>query len=163
MPTIRWWVRTPCEAPMKECTKCKISKELSAFNKRSQSSDGLQTWCKECNRLRSQQYYAANRDHHIKVIKAQSKVYAERNRQFVFEWLTTHPCVDCRESDPIVLEFDHVRGIKRGNLSNMVHDVCSLPVLRREIDKCDVVCANCHRRRTATRQGNYKIRLGALA
>lgn len=62
-----------------------------------------------------------------------------------------HPCVDCGEGDPIVLEFDHLRD-KKFSISKGLQDRPWQDVLD-EIAKCEVVCANCHRRRTAHRGG----------
>ena len=59
-------------------------------------------------------------------------------------------CTDCGEQDPIVLEFDHVRGQKLGNVSMMVNHT-SWGALIREMNKCDIRCANCHARITAQR------------
>src|SRR3546814_8531418 len=70
--------------------------------------------------------------------------------------LRAHPCVDCGETDPVVLEFDHLRD-KVGNVSAMVHSN-ELWRLVDEIEKCEVVCANCHRRRTARRANTYRYR-----
>jgi hypothetical protein len=73
-----------------------------------------------------------------------------RNREFVFNYLQEHPCVDCGLSDPIVMEFDHVRGRKIKEVSQLVQDGVRLERLSDEIAKCDVRCANCHRRKTAS-------------
>jgi len=69
-------------------------------------------------------------------------------KQYIAAYLSTHCCVDCGESDPIVLEFDHVTGHKRSNISKMVSQGTSLLALKHEIEKCVVRCANCHRRKT---------------
>jgi hypothetical protein len=59
------------------------------------------------------------------------------------------PCVDCDVRYPYyVMDFDHVRGKKTSNLSAMMHRAVALKTVQAEIDKCDVVCANCHRERT---------------
>lgn len=73
-----------------------------------------------------------------------------RNKEFVQNFLKTHPCVDCGETDIIVLEFDHVRGVKLDSISGMVRDARSLKAISDEIAKCEVRCANCHRRKTVT-------------
>ena len=71
--------------------------------------------------------------------------------QFLLEYFKTHPCLDCGERDPVVLEFDHLR--------DKLFDISAALIQRRwsavlaEIAKCEVVCANCHRRRTARRRG----------
>ena len=77
-----------------------------------------------------------------------------RTRKLFVDYLKAHQCVDCGESDIVVLEFDHVRGKKVGNVSKISKDG-SIKVLEREIRKCDVVCSNCHSRRTAARSNWY--------
>ncbi len=68
-----------------------------------------------------------------------------RNRQIVIEHLQNHPCVDCGITDIRVLEFDHVRGKKLGNISWAVQQTWSKERLLDEISKCEVRCCNCHR------------------
>ena len=59
-------------------------------------------------------------------------------------------CVDCGESNHIVLDFDHLKD-KKYNISRMIHDGFSWAAIKKEIAKCEVVCANCHRIRTHIR------------
>ena len=80
-----------------------------------------------------------------------------RNRGFVVEYLSTHACVDCGESDPIVLEFDHRElGAKLNAVSRLVH-MSTLNAVRAEIEKCDVRCGNCHRIRTTSQFRSYRL------
>ena len=72
------------------------------------------------------------------------------------DYLRLHPCVDCGESDIVVLEFDHLRD-KTRNVSYLI-GTGEIPRIKEEIAKCDVVCANCHRRRTSERGGWYRSR-----
>ena len=88
--------------------------------------------------------------------------YMERNRKRkniikkrVWEYLKLHPCVDCGESDIRVLDFDHVRGHKRANVQRLVNSYYCWKTVEIEIQKCDVICANCHRRKTANEQNWY--------
>ena len=71
----------------------------------------------------------------------------------VLAYLLEHPCVDCGETDPVVLDFDHLRD-KTKNVSALLKSTWTR--ILREIEKCDVVCANCHRRRTASRGGFFR-------
>ena len=71
-------------------------------------------------------------------------------------YLATHPCVDCGERDRIVLTFDHVTGEKRANVSDMVQGGFGLESIKAEIEKCDVVCFNCHQIRSQKRAGMYR-------
>lgn len=65
-----------------------------------------------------------------------------------------NPCVDCKGEFPeVCMDFDHVRGNKRMNLSQMMGMGYARKYLVAEIAKCDLVCANCHRIRTKTRGG----------
>jgi hypothetical protein len=66
--------------------------------------------------------------------------------------------LDCGESDLAVLEFDHV-GEKKAGIADIVNKGISESRVRAEIECCEVVCANCHRRRTASRQGSWRAAL----
>jgi hypothetical protein len=78
------------------------------------------------------------------------------NRKALYEYLLAHPCVDCLESNPVVLEFDHLDpSNKLYNISNMMSN--SWAKIKIEIDKCEVVCANCHRKRTAKAYNWYNF------
>ena len=59
-------------------------------------------------------------------------------------------CIDCGNKNPIVLDFDHLKD-KKYNVSRMIHDGFSWAAIKKEIAKCEVVCANCHRIRTHER------------
>lgn len=56
-------------------------------------------------------------------------------------------CVDCGITNHIMLDFDHLKD-KKYNISRMIHDGFSWKAIKKEIEKCEVVCANCHRVRT---------------
>jgi hypothetical protein len=59
-------------------------------------------------------------------------------------------CVDCGINNHIILDFDHIKN-KKYNISRMIHDGFSWAAIKKEISKCEVVCANCHRIRTHNR------------
>jgi hypothetical protein len=63
--------------------------------------------------------------------------------------------VDCGEADIVVLEFDHLRD-KVANVAKLMQEAPWV-VVEREIAKCEVVCCNCHRRRTARRARTYRV------
>lgn len=72
-----------------------------------------------------------------------------RCRLWLKEYLRTHPCVDCGMADIRVLEFDHRDPSKKvANVGRMSRNGSSLAAVMREVEKCDVRCANCHRLRT---------------
>ena len=102
----------------------------------------------EEKRAYDRDWYATNKERLRNVKSKRTKQSRKRNSQFVFEYLMTHPCIDCGEDDPIVLEFDH-KGNKSINVSDMISRSYSIEKIKLEIQKCDVRCANCHRRKTA--------------
>jgi len=98
-------------------------------------------------------YYERHKGKELKY-KAERQVNKrEEARHYIFTYLSNHPCVDCGESDPMVLTFDHVRGSKKMNISQMVNQGYSFDALQAEIDKCEVRCGNCHMRKEKERRG----------
>jgi hypothetical protein len=83
----------------------------------------------------------------------------QKARIFVAQFLVDHPCVRCGEADPVVLEFNHLDPTtKSANISDMIHGRVSIGRIRMELAKCEVLCANCHQRHTATtRPTHYKL------
>jgi hypothetical protein len=134
------------------CSKCGTDKPLSEFNRYARSKDGHQPYCRAC----AAEYFTNRRDEIMVLIRTRKQERTLENTLHVREYLIGHPCVDCGESDPVVLEFDHVRGVKSGHISTMARTPVSLRKLQAEMAKCDVRCANCHRRKSAERGGWWR-------
>jgi hypothetical protein len=74
-----------------------------------------------------------------------------RARQAFINSYKDRPCQDCGTRFPLVaMQFDHVRGKKMFNLSQF--GMRSFARITAEIEKCEVVCANCHAVRTHRRK-----------
>lgn len=142
----------------KKCKVCKENKEVSEFNKNASKKDSLQVHCRACSHKRFKHYYYKNKEKHLKVIYARKARVIDETRLFVYEYLKTHPCVVCGEKDPVVLDFDHLSN-KRYNLSSMANMGHSIKTIELEIAKCQVLCANCHRRKTAKDFAYFKFRM----
>lgn len=138
----------------KICYVCKEEKPLSAFNRNKCRKDGLQTFCRDCGKARSRQYYQENKEKHKGVVNVRKRREIQRNRAFVLECLLSNPCRVCGEADPAALEFDHLRD-KENTVKNLAHNGSCLPRIQAEIEKCQVLCANCHRKKTAEEQNWY--------
>src|SRR6476620_3333393 len=101
-----------------------------------------------CNKKYQDLYYELNKEtEKVRLAKA-NKLTIERNRKFILNYLLTNPCTDCGETDPVVLDFDHVKGIKTANVSTLMNNGNSIENLIKEIEKCEIRCANFHRRKT---------------
>lgn len=104
------------------------------------------------------------KDHYQKnkaLYKERARTWSDRQavllRDFILKHLEAHHCVDCGERDPIVLEFDHREDERKSfPVGEAMNLSCSIETLRSEIAKCDVRCANCHRRKTAISRGWYR-------
>jgi ArsR family metal-binding transcriptional regulator len=83
----------------------------------------------------------------------------EAAKHFVYEYLTELSCADCGETDSAVLTFDHVRGEKKMNISDMVQQGYSIGSIQAELEKTDVTCFNCHMRREQKRRGGNRFGL----
>jgi hypothetical protein len=108
-------------------------------------------YCRDCRAAYKREHYAEHRARYIANALSRKQNLATERAARLIEFFRTHPCADCGESDPLVLEFDHLAD-KSFGISKGLRDHAWQAVLD-EIDKCDVVCANCHRRRTALRAG----------
>jgi hypothetical protein len=141
----------PTTITHKKCSDCKQTLPISEFTKNPSKSDGFQTTCKNCKKIYNAAYYRVNK-HRYNIYTpakaARRKILAQKTKQFVLDYLKTHPCVDCGEPDTIVLQFDH-QGNKIASISQMITWGSSIKRIQNEIKKCEVVCANCHTRRTA--------------
>lgn len=84
------------------------------------------------------------------------KEYAKRrraeNRKKLWLYLSEHSCIDCGETNPMKLDFDHVRGEKEFDLACATNNY-GWTRIKKEIDKCEIRCANCHRVKTGNELG----------
>jgi len=133
----------------KKCNHCELEQDIKSFAFKNKTKGTRKPKCKECDKLERKLYYETNKIWIIADNITRNKETKIRNGQYVWDYLKLHPCIDCSETNPIVLEFDHRdNSDKLGNISSFLN-CFSLETIKNEIDKCDVRCANCHRKRTA--------------
>lgn len=140
----------------KKCTMCGIVKPMTDFGLKNCVKDGRQSGCKTCRNIEANKVYKENPEPHKARVALINKKIRKRNQDFVIAYLSNHPCVDCGETDPVILEFDHVLPGKLATISKLVDKCNSILKLQLEIEKCEVRCANCHRRKTARDFSWYK-------
>jgi hypothetical protein len=126
----------------KVCSKCKEEKENSCFAKNKNRRDGLQTFCKECNNANIKTYYTNNQqkfiDYKNKRRAKLKNIIQERKLQ----------CSVCGENHPATLDFHHRNpNDKDDSIAHLIHRGVSINRLLKEIDKCDILCSNCHRKK----------------
>lgn len=137
---------------MKQCTKCLAEKSLELFSFKSRQTGKRLAWCKSCMKVYDANHYQKNKKHRHEIKYANR----EKIRRFLTQYLREHPCAVCNEDDIVVLEFDHIDPkTKKFDIGKSVSGY-SIQSILEEIKKCQVLCANCHRRRTAKQRGWYK-------
>lgn len=140
---------------MKVCSLCGNEKDIKEFDKNKSKCDGLQSQCKLCRKPSTIKYYETHKEdqkNRVQKINLKNKNEIE---QYIIKYLEQHPCVDCNEKDIIVLEFDHLKD-KKNNIGSMMRS--SFTAVKEEIEKCEVRCANCHRRKTAKIGNHYRYK-----
>lgn len=142
---------------MKLCRGCDTTKPLSEFHRR---GNGHQARCKDCQRARDAERWPSEkkRRRHLKRMRvAELRVWMDK--------LKSYPCLDCDvQYPPYVMQWDHRPGTKKvADVSTMISQGYKGQA-ENEIQKCDLVCANCHAIRTHERrtiaQSGQSTRLG---
>lgn len=135
----------------KRCGTYKKDKSLSEFPRRS-DRDQLLHHCRSCKNAYHREYSARN--------KEKVSNYRRSRKEEIKKWFNEEaknkPCADCGNQFPACcMDFDHLeQGTKTKTLANLVGDGYSKERILKEIEKCDLVCSNCHRIRTRDRGWN---------
>lgn len=127
---------------MKVCSTCKMEKDLSEFAKNPQKKDGLNYKCKECQKRYFKKHYEKNKQYYVDKSAKRKKANAEKNRELKAK-LKSDGCCLCGEKHPATLDFHHM-GEKTFTIARKTQ--VSHGRMKRELDKCIVVCSNCHRK-----------------
>jgi hypothetical protein len=141
------------------CSKCSGEKPIQKFNFKNRAKGLRHKYCADCGKQYASSHYERNKPYYIAKALRNNLKARQNARTLVLEYLKDHPCVDCGESDTIVLQFDHVRGRKQLEICLMVSQGSCRESILAEIAKCEVRCANCHTRKTA-RDRNYHDYMG---
>lgn len=81
----------------------------------------------------------------------------ERAQAYVYKYLSTRKCEDCGETDIAVLTFHHTDpDTKRYNVSDMISHGYASETIQRELERCIVLCWNCHMIREQEERGKGK-------
>jgi hypothetical protein len=142
---------------MKRCGRCGELKPLAEFAWRRKAKGQRQTYCRPCQAAYTRAHYLANKQTYVDRARARKEALREQRTRYLLAYFARHPCVDCGETDPIILEFDHLGG-KLFDIGTALPSNSWQSILA-EIEKCEVVCANCHRRRTKQRQNAMRVLL----
>ncbi len=135
----------------KLCTKCKRTLPLTAesFHRRSGTKSGFMSHCRECRA--EYERGRKNDPEHLEGKRRNRKKRRKVSLAFYYSSLEDQVCTDCGCDQQAVLEFDHIEKDKKSGLYQMASSGVNPKILAQEMDKCEIVCRNCHRVRTITR------------
>ncbi len=146
----------------KRCTKCKKDKPISQFSFKIKALGLHHYQCKKCTRELIRKHYTNNKKYYVEKSKKRNSIIKLEILNFIQSYLLKHPCIDCGETDPVVLEFDHKhKKDKFKEVSLLIRGRYPIQIVKNEMQKCEIRCANCHRRKTA-KQFNWFKRKDAL-
>lgn len=151
----------------KYCNKCNKAKSTADFHKQYAKKSGFTSKCKDCCREYGRQYFQKNKEK----FQERKRNYRKQRRELI-QSFKDKPCMDCEIQYPYyVMEFDHRKPEDKEFLISQAvwgyksqsgkrrkiksSDAVGEDRLLKEIDKCDVVCSNCHRIRTHNRRVGY--------
>ena len=129
------------------CSRCRLVKAVSEFNFKQRALGIRHPYCRECGKELTRSHYKLNKRAYL---DRNARTYA-RHRELIRQ-AKSRPCADCGVQYPYyVMDFDHRVGeAKTFELNSVARK--TVREITREIEKCDVVCSNCHRERTHRRR-----------
>ncbi len=132
---------------MKRCGLCRVLMSFDEFHRR---GGGYQTWCKSCRRRYDRAYHRRTRETRL----TQKRVQHQRIVEWYRQLKSRTPCADCgRTFHHAAMSWDHLPGFEKlDDVSSLVSRHNKALILS-EIEKCELVCANCHAVRSFERRG----------
>lgn len=131
------------------------TKIIEEFYWKDKSKGLRQSVCIPCRKEKRKASWAAGTEKAGNYEAKARRVKAAQD--YIWEVLTQNSCADCSNDDPLVLEFDHVRGEKKADLAKMVYQNFGIEAIKAEVAKCEVVCRNCHSVRTQKRANSWRV------
>lgn len=138
------------------CPDCGVDKPIHEFAFADRKTGRRQYRCRSCHAAKRREHYLQNRNDYVTWSMRQVRTKRDEQVRLVHDYLRAHPCVDCGETNIAMLEFDHVDRMTKSMEVSIMLGRRSWARILEEIGKCDVRCANCHRRKTARELGWYR-------
>lgn len=121
---------------------CKRNLPLKMFSLKNKKEGLYENHCKKCER-KIEKAYISSKDKQRKESKKKAKENKALAREYIRNYKKKHHCVKCGESRYYLLEFHHIDDNKERNIGQI--SSWDLKRIQREIRKCAILCANCHK------------------
>lgn len=126
---------------MKFCSRCKQEKTLDEFYFKNKSKGIRQSQCKDCSSIYQRKHYIDNKDLYLERSKRDKEKSYKRYKDYVNSFKSS--CFVCNENHIATLDFHHIDPLQK---EFTVSRMYSMKKAKDEIDKCVVLCSNCHRK-----------------
>jgi hypothetical protein len=131
----------------RKCSRCQEEKSESSFSLKYKATGKLQSACKECHAKYHKKHYQENKAVYTRKRRVNNRKYRTKGREFIDEYKRSKGCNFCHENTPCCLDFHHIDPTqKTNNISKMKSNARAIHIIEKEINKCIVVCSNCHRK-----------------
>ena len=127
----------------KICNNCNTEKSVKDFSKSKAKKDGLNHFCRDCNKTYKKKHYEKNKVLYIKKNNARKLML----KSFIDEIKLNAKCARCPENDIACLDFHHKDDSSKDfNVAKAITIGYSIERIKKEIEKCEILCSNCHRK-----------------
>lgn len=146
---------------MRRCTVCYQTKTKEEYYFRDKTAGTLHSQCRDCYKARRneswEEHYKKYGDkYRMRAIK-RNKILRENLRRKMLAYLKNKSCVKCGIDDIRVLEFDHIYPeTKTLDIARAITNTVKWEAILKEIHKCQILCANCHKIKTAKQNNWYR-------
>jgi hypothetical protein len=124
------------------CVDCNQDKPIKEFKRDRSLYSGRKPWCKTRGEINHKSDYTIKYGTKVNIRRTTDrKVIADK----LLEYKLAHPCSVCGESEPCCIDFHHTNTTQKDFTISSFKKKHWLKVLN-EIEKCIVLCANCHRK-----------------
>jgi len=124
----------------KYCKYCNLDKDLFEF---SVIKGKVRERCKSCLKQYMNDHYKSNKKSYVDNVKQRKKdLYS-----WIKEYKSNLKCEQCGENHPAVLDFHHIDPNQKDfSIGNALHSSMGKKKILNEINKCKILCSNCHRK-----------------
>ena len=137
------------------CSRCGDEKLVEEFSFKNKSKGTYQSSCKLCDKIIRKESYNKNKT----TTYVRNAKNSKKSREWYIDYKSTLKCSICDENHPACLDFHHEdRDIKESEIARLAGHTFSIEYIMVEINKCIVLCANCHRKHHFKESNNGKDR-----
>lgn len=133
-----------------KCTTCDKDLPIENFSRNKTKKRGYNYSCKSCQKEYKDNHYRQNKS----IYYDKNKKQKEKYRQLINDYKTDRGCSECGDNHPAILEFHHRDSVEKDFTIADAVRLHGIKKILKEIEKCDVLCSNCHKKLHWTERQN---------